>query len=69
MAYRLRWYRQLMKLPWLFTISFLFSSTSLNGVQQPKKVYRRGIYRCSTPVLSPPLPEAIRLALRVLGYK
>ena len=48
--------------------TFFLTSASLAGAQQPKKVPRIGYLSGVDPATDSPRAEAIRLALRELGY-
>jgi putative ABC transport system substrate-binding protein len=56
-----------MKLPWL-VILFVLGSANLSEAQQPKKVHRIGYLSPFDPARESTRAEAIRLALRDLGY-
>jgi putative ABC transport system substrate-binding protein len=57
-----------MKLLWLFTILFLLGSANLGEAQQAKKVLRIGYLSSNNAASESARAEAIRQALRELGY-
>jgi putative tryptophan/tyrosine transport system substrate-binding protein len=55
------------RLLWLLTLQLLITGTFAEA-QQPKKVHRIGYLSNSDPASESPRSEAIRLALREIGY-
>ena len=57
-----------MKLPWLLTILFVLISQNLASAQQRKKLFRIGYLSVLDAARESTRSEALRLALRELGY-